>query len=255
MITLLGNAGIITSTTPAVVTHTTTAGSLLVAMCSRTASSDFFTGVTDTAGNTWTLAAAAPSSGSVGRRVELWYCANARSITSLSVAFAGTSQAAVTLHEFAGVATTNALDTAFAKFQSSSLAPTAANVTPSTANSLVIGMLRANASGAQTYTLTSTGWTSNNVAMGENHAVAYILNPTVGVATGPTWTLALSAGSGSVTAAFKAAPTATVKTWDGTQWVNANASTPIGYWNGSQWTSPASGKIKEWDGTQWQVVL
>lgn len=257
MITLLGNAGIVTATSPAVVTRTTTAGSLLVAMCSRTTSSDYFTGLTDTAGNTWTLAAAAPTSGGVGRRVELWYCANARSITSLSATFAGTAQAAVTLHEFSGAATTNVLDTAFAKFQSSSLAPTAATVTPTTANSLVIGMLRANGSSAQTYTLTSAGWTSNNVTMAENHAVAYVLNPTTSVATGPTWSLAVSAGSGSVTAAFKAAatPTATVKTWNGNQWVNANATTPIKYWNGTQWLAPAGGKIKEWNGTQWQVVL
>lgn len=260
MIALVGSAGNISSASPTTVSYASTSGNLLVALCSRTSATDYFTGVTDSAGNTWTLAAAAPTSGSVGRRVELWYCANAASITSLSATYNNNATpAAVTVHEFSGAETANVLDAAFAKFQSSTTTPTAAEVTPTQADDLVIGMIRANAGGAQTYTLTSSGWTTISVPMAEHHAIAYRIGPPAGVATGPVWTLSTTAGSGSATAAFKVAaippPTGTVKFWNGSSWVLANSAAPIKYWNGSTWVTPAAGKVKYWNGSSWESVL
>lgn len=259
MIALVGSAGTVSSVSPITVTRTTTAGNLLVALCSRQNATEFFTGITDTAGNTWTLATSAPNSGVVGRRVEVWYCANAASITSLSATFLGSGGAAVTLHEFSGVAPTGALDTAFAKFESSTTTPAVAPVTPSEANELVIGMLRANGASAQTYTLTSSGWTAITVPIAEHHGIAYRIGPPAGVSTGPTWSLAVTAGNGSATAAFKEdstpPPAGAVKVWNGTAWVVANSAAPIKYWNGTAWVAPGPGRVKHWNGTSWDSVL
>lgn len=259
MIALVGSAGVVTATSPATVTRTTTAGNLLVALCSRASATDTFTNITDTAGNTWTSAVVAPTSGTTGRRVEIWYCANASAITSLSAAFTGTGGAAVTLHEFSGVAAVSALDAAFGKVQSSTTTPTAAQVTPTQADDLVIGMIRANTGGAQVYTLTSGDYTAINVPIAEHHGVAYQIGPAASVATGPTWTLGSTAGSGSATVAFKVAatppPTGAVKYWNGNAWVDANAGAPVKIWDGSTWVSPGNGRVKYWNGTTWDAVL
>ena len=259
MISLLGSAGATGTTSPVTATRTTTTGSLLVALLSRSSATDAFTGVTDTAGNTWQQAVFAPTSGTVGRRVEIWYCQNATSVTSVSAAFSATQTAAITLHEFAGVATSGALVTSFAKVQSSSTTPTAAQVTPTDANDLVIGHIRANTGVAQTYTLTASGYTTISVPIAEHHGIAYRIGGTPNVATGPTWTLGSASGSGSATAVFKAAPTTptdtNVKYWNGTQWVEAKPAHPVKYWNGSTWVQPAAGKIKYWDGNTWTPVV
>jgi hypothetical protein len=258
VIALVGSAGTVSATTPVTVTRTTAAGNLLVALCSRTSATDVFTTITDTAGNTWTPAVVAPTSGSVGRRVEIWYCANAASITTLSAAFSGAAPGAVTLHEFSGAATASVVDAAFGKVQAATTGPTAAQVTPTQTDDLVIGFIRANAGVAQTYTLDAGSYTAITVPIAEHHGIAYQIGPTSGAATGPTWTLGTSTGSGSATVAFKVAATPTsgaVKHWNGSAWVDANATTPVKYWNGSTWVSPPAGKIKTWTGSTWDVAL
>jgi hypothetical protein len=164
----------------------------------------------------------------------------------------------MTIHEFSGAELTSVLDAAFAKFQASTITPTAAMVTPTQANDFVIGMIRANSGGTQVYTLTSPGWTAINSGVTDSHAIAYYNGPPSGAALGPTWTLGTTAGNGSVTAAFKAVaviPTVgDVKYWNGTAWVDANTAVPIKYWNGSTWVTPAAGHVKYWDGNDWVAV-
>src|SRR5699024_5486407 len=73
------------------VTHTTTAGSLLVMAVSGHAEAD---SITDDAGNTWTLAGSTADAGATSTQTQghLWYCLDAQPVTQVTVTRAGGSR-------------------------------------------------------------------------------------------------------------------------------------------------------------------
>lgn len=214
---------------PLTVTYAGVAGRLYVLLTARNTATDPFTTVTDSAGNTWTRLHFAPTSGSVGRRIEQWYCVPTAPFATVTVAFTGAGQAQASLYEITGQAGSY-LDTNAADFRASSAAPTAVTATPSEAGTLAIAAIQANSNTAAQCT-PSAGWTSlaTNPA---GPAVAYRANPTSGVALGVSWTLTTAQGTGHSIGIYKAAPAGVlaVTVWNGTAEV---PGTVEGVYNGT----------------------
>ena len=136
----------------------TSAGHLLVLSASvYTGVTNPISGVTDTGGNTWTRIGAFGVAGHYSDG-EMWYAANARSVTSVSVQTASPAVASLEVQEFSGVATTSPLDVS-AGTSNTSLSPGSGSVTPTAANELVVGFI-AGHSYAQAINVTSPGYTA-----------------------------------------------------------------------------------------------
>lgn len=89
---------------------TSNAGDLLVLAASvYTGSTDRITSVTDTAGNTWTEVGAYDSSGHFSDG-ELWYTADAKPTTTVTVHVSSATTISFEILEFSGVATSGPLD-------------------------------------------------------------------------------------------------------------------------------------------------
>jgi Carboxypeptidase regulatory-like domain len=136
----------------------TSTGNLLVLSASvYTGVSNPITGVSDTGGNTWTRIGAFGVAGHYSDG-EMWYAANARSVTSVSVQTASPVVASLEVQEFSGVATTSPLDVS-AGSSNTSVSPGSGSVTPTAANELVVGFV-AGHSYAQAINVTSPGYTA-----------------------------------------------------------------------------------------------
>lgn len=218
------------STSPITVTYTGVVGRLYALFLSRASAADPFTTVTDSASNTWTRQTYAPTSGTTGRRIELWTLVPGTSFTSISVAFTGTGTAQATLVEITGHDTTF-INQVTSDFRASSTAPTPVlTVTPTVANTLIVCAVQAN-NNTNAQITSSAGWTRLNTHT-NGPAIAYKANATNGVADGTTWTFTTAVGSGHVVVAFapSAAAGLTVYVWNGTSEV---AATVEGVWNGT----------------------
>lgn len=209
-----------------------TSGELLLLLSRDGAStSDISTGVTDSAGGTWTQVAAAPSTGTVGRRVEMWSRSGSAAITSVSVAYTGTQPIRGVLLNITGATALGSGGAApVATFQSASTTPTPPSLTTTSANMLTISMCHAN-SNSQAQHTQAAGWTRGTTSS-LGPAWAWRNDLASGVAASCQWTMASSVGSGQAIAAYTAAaaagPTATV--WNGTAEVAVGGVT---VWNGT----------------------
>ena len=144
----------LTATFPAA----TGAGHLLVLAASvYTGATNQITRVTDPAGNTWTKIGAYCAAGHFSDG-ELWYAANANSVTSVTVSVTTATVVAIEVEEFSGVATTNPLDVSGGA-SSTGVAADSAAVTPTTSTELAVGFLAGHGS-AQTMTVTTAGYTA-----------------------------------------------------------------------------------------------
>lgn len=134
-----------------------TAGDLLVLTVSGyTGATNNITSVTDTAGNTWTKVGAYFVSGHYSEG-ELWYCANARSATSVTVRSGTALVQATTVLEFAGIAATSPLDRS-AGTAGTSTAANSGSITP-VAGELLVGFAAGHGS-TQAMTVTTSGFTA-----------------------------------------------------------------------------------------------
>src|SRR5207244_5222288 len=134
-------------------TTPTGAGHLLVLAASvYTGATNQITKVTDSASNTWTKIGAYCSAGHYSDG-ELWYAANANSVTSVTVSVTTATVVAIEVEEFSGVATTNPLDVSGGA-SSTGVAADSAAVTPTTSTELAVGFLAGHGS-AQTMTVTT----------------------------------------------------------------------------------------------------
>ena len=119
---------------------TTAAGDLLVVSASLyTGTTNRITSVTDSSGNLWTKIGAYASSSHYSDG-EMWYSANSRPTTSVTVRTAKAALVAFGVQEFAGVLATNPLDGASGT-SNLGKAPDSGSVTPSQSGDLVVGFL------------------------------------------------------------------------------------------------------------------
>jgi hypothetical protein len=122
-----------------------------------TGATNHITSVTDSSGATWTRIGTYFASGH-NSDGELWYRANAGSVTSVTIRTATAVSMAMSVQEFAGVATANALDTSVGA-SNTSTAPASGTVQPTAPNELAVGFLSGHAS-VQPLTVTTTGFTA-----------------------------------------------------------------------------------------------
>jgi hypothetical protein len=192
------------TSSPLTATAAGVAGRLYVLILARSSAADPFTTVTsDGAGNTWTQATFAPTSGSVGRRIEVWYLHAADAFTAVEAAFTGAGTAYASLYEITGHDTSTPIDEVDSIHRSSSTTPAALEITPGQAGTLAIAAVAASPNGLAAIT-PSAGWTSLTSDTG-GPAVVYQVDPPTSP-IGVSWTLDSAAGSGHAIATIAPAP-------------------------------------------------
>lgn len=232
-----GNA----AASPLILSGSTSGELLLLISRDGTSTTDITTGIADSAGGTWTQVAAAPSSGTVGRRVEMWSRSGSAAITTVTITYTGTQPmhaALLNISGATGLGTTPAAPAA--TFQAATLTPTPPSLTTTSASMLTIAMCQANGN-TQAQTVPAAGWTRGATgASGPAWASRNDLGS--GVAASCQWTLTTSVGSGQAVVAYTAAaqtgPTVTV--WNGTTEV---AVASITVWNGTSEVAASVGQV------------
>jgi len=117
-----------------------TGGDLLVLTASvYSGATNRITSVTDSAGNTWTEVSAFDSSGHYSDG-EIWYAANAKATTTVTVHVASATTISFEILEFSGVATSAPLD-ASAGASNTGTSASSGSATPSSANELAVGFV------------------------------------------------------------------------------------------------------------------
>ncbi|GAB3856545.1 hypothetical protein GCM10029963_53100 [Micromonospora andamanensis] len=94
--------------------------------------------MTDNEGNTWEQVVYAPTSGSVGRRIEYWICQPTDAFATISPAFTGAGTAYASLYEITGHDAGDAVDQAAADHRSASTSPAPVEITPSGTGRLAV---------------------------------------------------------------------------------------------------------------------
>ena len=135
----------------------TKAGDLLVLSASvYTGATNPITSVTDSAGNTWTRIGTAHFVAGHFSDGEMWYSANAKPVTTVTVHNGSAVSVSFEAQEFSGVATTNPLDVSTGTANTGTAA-NSGSVTTTAANELVVGFV-AGHNNAQAMTVTSPGY-------------------------------------------------------------------------------------------------
>lgn len=134
----------------------TLSGSLLVLSASvYTGTTNQIRSVTDSAGNTWTRIGAFAAAGHYSDG-EMWYAPGARPVTAVTVHTASAAVVAISVQEFTGVATANALDVSAGTSNTGTSAASGA-VTPTANNDLAVGFVAGHGN-RQTLTVTAPGY-------------------------------------------------------------------------------------------------
>jgi hypothetical protein len=230
-VTALGNGS--TTTSPLTIPVTNTAGQDLIAIFSRNSATDFYTSVTDNTGGTWTMLQVIPTSGTVGRRIEMWVRYGAPTITSVIAAFAGTQSAQGVIIQAGNLKSGAQTGQNASVVRAASVTPAELQITPSMNGMLAIAAVQWNANVVSGINA-EAGWTKGT-SHNNGPAWAWRTNLPAGVADGCSWTAGSSVGSGHVIATFVPAddvvpegPTVTV--WNGTSEVAVGSVT---LWNGT----------------------
>ncbi len=154
-------------------TKATTTGDLLVLSAGEyTGATNHITSVTDSAGNTWSRVAAADVSGH-NSDGEMWYVSGAASVTSVTVHLATAATLAFSVQEFAGVATTAALDTS-ASTSNTGTAAASGSATPTAANELAVGFVTGH-NNAQAMTVSAAGFTAQSQQTSSASTIASVV--------------------------------------------------------------------------------
>ena len=136
----------------------TVSGHLLVLSASVYAgATNNLSSVTDSAGNTWTKVGAYVSSGHFSDG-ELWYTANAKPTTTVTVKTGSAASIVFQVLEFSGIAASSPLDTSIGTSNTGTVA-NSGNLTPAASTDLVVGFLAGHGN-QQTMGITTPGFTA-----------------------------------------------------------------------------------------------
>ena len=136
----------------------TTGGHLLVLSAGiYSGATNRISSVTDSAGNTWSRVGSYYVSGHFSDG-ELWYTANAKPATTVTVHTASAASVALEVQEFSGVATTSPLDTS-AGGSNAGTSAGSGSATPAVANELAVGLIAGHGN-SQAITPTASGFTT-----------------------------------------------------------------------------------------------
>jgi len=145
--------------TAAVFAHPTGSGHLLVAFVSANTGNPGAINVTDNAGNPWTRAVAV-GSGSVDIAGEIWYSANALSVTQVNIQTAFQSNLAARVDEVVGVVKVSPLETTNFNTDFGTTLSTG-EVGVAGTNDVVMAALTGHGN-TQKMTVTATGWNNQH---------------------------------------------------------------------------------------------
>ena len=121
-----------------------------------TGTSNQIASVTDPSGNSWARIAAVSSPGH-NSDGEMWYAANARAATSVTIHTTGAAVVAFEVQEFSGISTTSPLDVSTGT-SSSSTGAGSGSVTPTASGDLTVGFVAGHSS-PQAISATGPGYT------------------------------------------------------------------------------------------------
>jgi hypothetical protein len=188
-----------------VVTITATApGALLLAAISfATASSQTITGVTDSAGNTWTPLTARFQSG-VNSYFQFWYSTNAASVTSVTATGSSTSAKGMNVTSWTSTVSPLLFEQEAGTASAASTTITAATATTTHAVTLVAKGANHNGSatgGTLSWTGASAATRPTATATGQSQELAFKLYTSSGQNEATTWTI-VSGAWGTATAVF-----------------------------------------------------
>src|SRR5439155_118781 len=146
----------------------TVAGHLLVLASSvYSGATNQISRVTDPAGNAWTRIGAFCTAGHYSDG-EIWYAANAGSVTSVTVTMATATVVAMQVQEFSGVAATNPLDVSRGASNTGTAADSG-SLNPAQPGELAVGFLAGHGS-VQAMTISAAGYTAQPQQTSSNGA-------------------------------------------------------------------------------------
>lgn len=162
------------------------------------------TGVTDSAGNAWTIGPVGLLAGS-NTRVEIWHSTGAAPVAGVTVNLSAADLASANVSEWSGVAPTQAVDAFAGQGNASSTTAATPSIATTNANDLVLGAINFPRAGAST--LATTGFTAldNFNASTVSGRAAYRVVSATG-SHSLAWTLSAASPSGAAVLALKAAP-------------------------------------------------
>jgi hypothetical protein len=162
------------------------------------------TGVTDSAGNPWTLGPVGLLSGS-NTRIEIWHSTAAAPVASVTVNLSAADLASANVSEWSGVAASQAVDAFAGQGNASSTTAATPAIATTNAHDLLLGAI--NFPRASTSTLTTSGFTAldNFTASTVSGRAAYQVVSAAG-SYSLAWTLSAASPSGAALLALKAAP-------------------------------------------------
>jgi Calcineurin-like phosphoesterase/Purple acid Phosphatase, N-terminal domain len=162
------------------------------------------TGVTDSAGNQWTLGPVGLLSGS-NTRIEIWHSTAAAPVASVTVNLSAADLASANVSEWSGVAASQAVDAFAGQGNASSTTSATPVIATTNAHDLLLGAI--NFPRAATSTLTTSGFTAldNFTASTVSGRAAYQVVSVAG-SYSLAWTLSAASPSGAALLALKAAP-------------------------------------------------
>jgi phosphatidylinositol-3-phosphatase len=148
-----------TSLTDTFSTSTSAAHLLVLSASVYAGATNRVTSVTDSGGNTWTKIGAftVPGHNSDG---EMWYSANAKPVTAVTVQTTKPTMVSVEVQEFSGVSTTSPLDVS-AGNANIGTTPTSGAVTPALVGDLVVGFVAGHGS-TQAMSVSAPGYSSQS---------------------------------------------------------------------------------------------
>jgi len=136
---------------------TTTGDLLLLSASVYTGTTNRITSVTDSAGRSWVRIGTYAVSGH-NSDGEMWYSANAASVTTVTVRTRSSAVVALSVQEFSGVAPTSPLDVATGT-SASSTSPSSGTVTPTVPGDLAVGFIAGHGN-KQSINVTAPGYTT-----------------------------------------------------------------------------------------------
>ena len=171
--------------------------------------------VADNAGNAWQLAIARgtpkPAAGA-----ELWYASNISSAsTRVSITLSAGSSGGIALGQWSGMSTNNALlNTGSSAITANSTSHSASEITPSSANALVVSFARLTASSIGNVSILGgmTSWCSTAQELSSRSVGLYIIQGAGSTATG-SFTTSSNAQHAAVIAAFSDTQAASAGLW------------------------------------------
>jgi hypothetical protein len=177
---------------------------LVAAIAVQAGTTTKVTGVTDSAGNAWTLGPVGLLSGS-NTRIEIWHSTGAAPVAGVTVNLSAPDLASANVSEWSGVAPTQAVDTFAGQGNASSTTAATPSIATTNADDLVLGAI--NFPRTATSTLATSGFASldNFSASTVSGRAAYRVVSATG-SHSVAWTLSAASPSGAAVLALKAAP-------------------------------------------------